>query len=385
MARLSGWYGRLLDGLMLVACLLLLGMAVMIGADVVSRNIGAGGVAVSNELSEDILYLMTLLAAPWLLRQGQHIRVDIILRALPTRVAWAAGMGRRHRRLCSAASISSGTGPLVTVASYSAGSIIIKTLVTPEWWTLAPLPVGFAPARHRIHLPHAPACRGRDRPARRRGFGGVKPVSAPEGPTRGMSWQMASLLLLGGSTVLLFVGMPVAISFIAINVIGAILFLGGDAGLHQVARNSVAAAHQFLADADPAVHPDGRGAVPHRPRAEGDRRRRAADQPGAGPARRGRGRRRNGFLRDLGLDDCNDGDARFADAAGDAVARLQSGAGDRPDHGDRRGRHADPAVRAHRPARQPFGNFDLQAPDRRRRAGPDPERRLCRLHRRSGA
>ena len=60
-----------------------------------------------------------------------------------------------------------------------------------------------------------------------------------------MSWQMASLLLLGGSTVLLFVGMPVAISFIAINLIGAILFLGGDAGLHQVARNSVAAAINF--------------------------------------------------------------------------------------------------------------------------------------------
>src|SRR4029077_9008672 len=60
-----------------------------------------------------------------------------------------------------------------------------------------------------------------------------------------MSWQAAALLLLGGSTVLLFVGMPVAISFIAINVIGAILFLGGDAGLHQVARNSVAAAINF--------------------------------------------------------------------------------------------------------------------------------------------
>src|SRR3989304_3435213 len=60
-----------------------------------------------------------------------------------------------------------------------------------------------------------------------------------------MSWQMASLLLLGGSTVLLFVGMPVAISFIAINVIGAILFLGGDAGLYQVGRNSFAASLNF--------------------------------------------------------------------------------------------------------------------------------------------
>src|SRR6476620_11743056 len=60
-----------------------------------------------------------------------------------------------------------------------------------------------------------------------------------------MTWQMASLLLLGGATVLLFAGMPVAISFIAINLIGAFLFLGGDAGLHQVARNSVSAAINF--------------------------------------------------------------------------------------------------------------------------------------------
>ncbi len=60
-----------------------------------------------------------------------------------------------------------------------------------------------------------------------------------------MSWQMASLLLLGGSTILLFIGMPVAFSFIAINLIGAVLFLGGDAGLHQLVRNSSAAVINF--------------------------------------------------------------------------------------------------------------------------------------------
>jgi tripartite ATP-independent transporter DctM subunit len=60
-----------------------------------------------------------------------------------------------------------------------------------------------------------------------------------------MSWQMASLLLLGGSTILLFMGMPVAISFIAINIVGAVLFLGGDAGLHQLLRNSSAAVINF--------------------------------------------------------------------------------------------------------------------------------------------
>jgi tripartite ATP-independent transporter DctM subunit len=60
-----------------------------------------------------------------------------------------------------------------------------------------------------------------------------------------MSWPLASLLLLGGSTVLLFIGMPVAFSFMAINIVGAILFLGGDAGLNQMLRNSAAAVINF--------------------------------------------------------------------------------------------------------------------------------------------
>ena len=60
-----------------------------------------------------------------------------------------------------------------------------------------------------------------------------------------MSWQLASLLLLGGSTVLLFIGLPVSFAFMAINIVGAILFLGGDAGLSQMLRNSAAAVINF--------------------------------------------------------------------------------------------------------------------------------------------
>src|SRR5438552_14563270 len=60
-----------------------------------------------------------------------------------------------------------------------------------------------------------------------------------------MSWELAALLLLGGSTVLLFLGMPVALSFVAINIVGAWLFLGGEAGLGQVVRNSVVSVMSF--------------------------------------------------------------------------------------------------------------------------------------------
>ena len=60
-----------------------------------------------------------------------------------------------------------------------------------------------------------------------------------------MSWQIASWFLFGGSTLLMLLGLPVAFSFLAINIIGAILFLGGEPGLIQLARNSVDSVASF--------------------------------------------------------------------------------------------------------------------------------------------
>jgi tripartite ATP-independent transporter DctM subunit len=60
-----------------------------------------------------------------------------------------------------------------------------------------------------------------------------------------MSWEAAAWLLLGGSTALLFLGLPVAFSFLVVNLIGAWLFLGGEPGMVQLARNSVASITNF--------------------------------------------------------------------------------------------------------------------------------------------
>jgi TRAP-type transport system small permease protein len=142
MTVLSRCYGALLDALMVLAALLVLTMTLMIGADVLLRNFGVGGLAWSNEVSEYILYLVTLLSAPWLLRRGQHIRVDILLRALPPRLAYLmewladlAGLG------CALYFVAFGWR--VAQASYAAGAISLKTLVLPEWWMLAGLPLAF--------------------------------------------------------------------------------------------------------------------------------------------------------------------------------------------------------------------------------------------------
>src|SRR5690348_18489376 len=51
--------------------------------------------------------------------------------------------------------------------------------------------------------------------------------------------------MLGGSTLLLFLGLPVAFAFMVINLVGAVLFLGGDAGLIQFVRNAVVSVASF--------------------------------------------------------------------------------------------------------------------------------------------
>jgi len=142
MQRISGVFGRVFDVMMLAACLLLLFMTLLIGADVATRNLGVGGIAWSNEVSENILYLITLLSAPWLLRQGQHIRVDILLRVIPPRIGWLfEWVSDLIGLACSLYFVW--YGGKVAVASYQAGAMTIKTLVTPEWWLLAVLPVAF--------------------------------------------------------------------------------------------------------------------------------------------------------------------------------------------------------------------------------------------------
>jgi TRAP-type C4-dicarboxylate transport system permease small subunit len=146
MARLEAAYGKLLEALALAACALVFGMTLMICADVLLRNVrivpGLVGLEWSNEISEAMLYLITMLTAPWLLRKGQHIRVDIVLRAVPKRLGWLFEWIVDVLGLVCCLVIAY-YGARAALASFTAGSVSIKTLVTPEWWLLSVLPVAF--------------------------------------------------------------------------------------------------------------------------------------------------------------------------------------------------------------------------------------------------
>jgi TRAP-type mannitol/chloroaromatic compound transport system permease large subunit len=170
-----------------------------------------------------------------------------------------------------------------------------------------------------------------------------------------IGWVGAAWLLLAGSTVLLFVGLPVAFAFLVINLLGAWLWLGGEPGLAQLARNSVSSVMSFSLTPIPLFVLMGE-VLFHTGLAvkviDGIERL-IAQVPGrlavvavvAGTV----------FSAISGSTIATTGDARLADGAGDAGARLSPDPRDRPGDGDRRRRHADSAVGAHGPARIALG------------------------------
>lgn len=142
MIHVGAAFGRLLDALAAAAALLLLAMVVVVCADIVLRNVTGAGIAWANEASEYALYVMTLLTAPWLLRRGQHVRLDILLTLVPPRLAWLLeAFGDMLGFAVSLILVRYGLA--MTSDSALIGAITIKNLVFPEWWLLAPLPAAF--------------------------------------------------------------------------------------------------------------------------------------------------------------------------------------------------------------------------------------------------
>src|SRR3954464_11940300 len=128
MTRISALLARLFDFLAATAALILLAMVALVTADIVLRNTLGIGFAWANEVTEYALYLITLLTAPWLLRRGQHVRIDMMLVLVPPRFAWLMeALGDIIGLVASLIGVWYGT--VMTVQSARLGSLTTKNLV----------------------------------------------------------------------------------------------------------------------------------------------------------------------------------------------------------------------------------------------------------------
>jgi len=135
---MTGIYGALLKGLAAAAAVLLGVTALAITLDVVARNVGLGTVPWILEVSEYVLPLATFLAAPWLLYRNQHVRLDVLLARLP----WLNAVGNLIGLAVCGVLVVYGVRTILN--SQAQGSMVLKSVVFPEWWLYAPVPLCFA-------------------------------------------------------------------------------------------------------------------------------------------------------------------------------------------------------------------------------------------------
>lgn len=143
MTPLLGVYRRLLDLCGLAAGLLIGALALMVSADVVLRNVGAGGLPWAVEVAEYILYISTFLGAPWVLAKNAHVRVDIFISHAPAAAARLADiLVNLVGVLVSLVLLYFGV--VAAVDAYVIGALIFKELIVAEWWLLAVMPFSAA-------------------------------------------------------------------------------------------------------------------------------------------------------------------------------------------------------------------------------------------------
>lgn len=125
----------------LVGCSLGL-FAIAISLDVFLRLFGLGNLSGMQEIIEYMLFAGVFLAAPWVLRLGAHIRVDLLLSGLSEkstaildRILDAFGLV-----ICL---VLIWFGSINLSQSYAFKSMQMKYFNVPEWWLLTVFVVSF--------------------------------------------------------------------------------------------------------------------------------------------------------------------------------------------------------------------------------------------------
>jgi TRAP-type C4-dicarboxylate transport system permease small subunit len=133
--RLESAFGRLTLFLASLVALSIALFAILIPLDLLIRRLGWGNMPWLYEGIEYALYVGVFLAAPWVLRQRAHVRVDVIVSTLPQDLA-----RRLEQALDLVGAVISGGlcyyGVRATITDFVEDSKPDKLLVIADWWMM---------------------------------------------------------------------------------------------------------------------------------------------------------------------------------------------------------------------------------------------------------
>jgi TRAP-type transport system small permease protein len=140
MTTVSRLFDGLIDLLALFACLLICLLTGSVALDVIIRALDVGSLPWALEASEYMLYGVTFFGAPWVLRAGGHVSVDVLLQQMPP------GVARFFELVADIAGVVVSLilvyyGTDITLASYNQHIVIYRSMVFPEWWILWVMPL----------------------------------------------------------------------------------------------------------------------------------------------------------------------------------------------------------------------------------------------------
>ncbi|HUG77585.1 MAG TPA: TRAP transporter small permease [Burkholderiales bacterium] len=132
----------LIDALAALAAALLCALVVLILVDIGARYLRLFSLAWGLEASEYMLYAITFLGAPWVLREEGHIAVELVVERL------APGARRIARRIADllgavVCAVLLYYACRVAWRSYASGTMVHKSFIFPEWWVYAGMPLVF--------------------------------------------------------------------------------------------------------------------------------------------------------------------------------------------------------------------------------------------------
>jgi TRAP-type transport system small permease protein len=143
LSTLIPWFDALIDAFCTAFAVLFGILTLLVCVEIVSRRLGMGSMPWLVDLIEYTLYGGTFLAAPWVLRQGEHVRVDLVLLSLPK--AAAVRLEQIIDSIGFAVSVvMCYFGTAVAFDSYRANIIQYKNLAVHDWVLLLPIPIGCA-------------------------------------------------------------------------------------------------------------------------------------------------------------------------------------------------------------------------------------------------
>lgn len=143
LATVAAAWRRLLELLAAVAGVLLVAMAFAIVLDVVMRNLGFQPPAHTLTLTEYSLLYITMLGAPWLLREKGHVHIELLTAAVSPRTRF--WLTRAVHLICLLTCLLLAYEALeVTIAHYHRHAIDVRSFDMPRWLLTACMPLSFA-------------------------------------------------------------------------------------------------------------------------------------------------------------------------------------------------------------------------------------------------